>query len=103
MVCTLPLARVVLAEDWIEDLMLRGALLYEVELVAALALASAWSAARLKAPRGLEVILGVRAVADSEPDIGAKRSDGEREEDDQLHDGACVRDLPSRRGGAARG
>ena len=101
MVCTLPLARVVLAEDWIEDLMLRGALLYEVEPVVALALASAWSAARLKAPRGLDVILGVRAVA--EPGIGAKRRDGEREEDDQLHDGACVRDLPSRRGGAARG
>ena len=86
MVCTLPLARVVLAEDWIEDLMLRGALLYEVEPVVALALASAWSAARLKAPRGLEVILGVRAVA--EPGIGAKRRDGAREEDDQLHDGA---------------
>ena len=101
MVCTLPLARVVLAEDWIEDLMLRGALLYEVEPVVALALASAWSAARLKAPRGLEVILGVRAVA--EPGIGAKRRDSEREEDDQLHDGACVRDLPWRRGGAARG
>ena len=76
MVCTLPLARVVLAEDWIEDLMLRGALLYEVEPVVALALGSAWSAARLKAPRGLEVILGVRAVA--EPGIGAKRRDGER-------------------------
>lgn len=69
-------ARVVLAEDWIEDLMLRGALIYEVELVVALALASLWSAARQKAPRGLEVILGVRAVA--EPGIGAKRRDGER-------------------------